>query len=103
MGDEEPRKRKTDKIEDALEPSNSGKDKGQTILIDGLPVPRMEPIEEVLSTNLFPEKMGMTTNIGGKIEPEVQRQATKYIRKNVVVFAFEPTDLKGIDPKLALH
>lgn len=73
MGDEEPRKRKAMRVEDVPESSSLGKDKGKAISIDGLSVPCMEPVEEILSIELFPGKMGMTTNIGGKMEPEIQR------------------------------
>lgn len=73
------------------------------MVVDGLPVPRMEQVEEVLSIKLFPGKIGMTTNIEVKMEPEVQRQVTECIRRNTDCFTFKPTDLKGIDPKIALH
>lgn len=63
----------------------------------------MEPVEKVLNIELFLGKTGMTTNIGGKMELEVQRQVTKCVWNNADVFAFKSTDLKGIDPKIALH
>lgn len=103
MENEEPRKKKTMRIEVTPKSSGLGKDKGKAILVNGLPVPRMEPGEEVLSVELFPRKTRMVTNIGAKMELEVQRHVTECIRRNTYVFAFKPTNLKGIDPKMALH
>lgn len=67
------RKRKAMKREDAAESNSSEKDKGKAISVDDLLVPYIKLVEEVLSVELFPRKIGMTTNIGAKIEPEVQK------------------------------
>lgn len=86
MGDEDSRKRKTMRIEDVPESSSSGKDKCKARSVDDLSVPRMESVEEILSVYLFPGKIGMTTNIGAKMEPRIQKHVTECIRRNVDVF-----------------
>lgn len=63
----------------------------------------MEPDGEVLSIELFLRKEGFTTKIGGGMDPEVERRIVYYLRENANVFAFAPSDLKGIDPKIAIH
>lgn len=73
MGEGEPRKRKAIQIDDAQEPSSTKIYKGNAILIDRLPVPHMEPVEEVLSIEFFPGKIGMTTKIEGRMEFEGQK------------------------------
>lgn len=66
-------------------------------------MPHMEPVEEFLNIELFLGKTRMTTRIGGRMEPEVHNLVTECVRRNVNIFAFKPTDLKGIDPKISMY
>lgn len=62
----------------------------------------MEPAEEVLSIALFLEMMGFTTKIGGNMELEATGRIIGCMR-NVDVFTFKQSNLKGIDPKIVVH
>lgn len=37
------------------------------------------------------------------MSPEVEKKIIACVRKNADVFAFQPSDLKGVDPKIAMH
>lgn len=60
--------------------------------------PRIEPAEETLKIELFPGNEGFSTKIEGRMGPEVEERVVACIRRNADVFAFHPSDLKGVDP-----
>lgn len=57
----------------------------------------MQPLEEVLSIELFPGKTGFTTEIGTQMPDDVSREIIRCLRRNTNVFAFSTSDLVGVD------
>lgn len=55
---------------------------------------QVEPGEEVLSIELFPEKEGFVTKIGKGMNPEVKNRIVDCLRRNADVFAFSPLILR---------
>lgn len=45
----------------------------------------------------------LTTRIGGSMEPAVEERVIECVIRNKNIFTFKPTDLKGVDPKIAVH
>lgn len=95
MGNEEPlKKKKVMRVEDIPDSNVGEKDKGKTILINSLPVPRMVPVEEVLNIELFPDKTGMTAHVGAKMESGVPELVIECIRRNADSSHSSPLTLK---------
>ena len=47
--------------------------------------------------------LGKTLNINKNLEKSQQEELTKILQKHSTAFAWEYTDMKGIDPKTCIH
>ncbi|XP_057811344.1 uncharacterized protein LOC131025564 [Salvia miltiorrhiza] len=65
--------------------------------------PLVSTSDACLLIELFPDKEGYTTRIGAGMAPILQREVTACLRRNADVFAFNTSDLKGINRELAEH
>ncbi|XP_057775305.1 uncharacterized protein LOC130994277 [Salvia miltiorrhiza] len=65
--------------------------------------PLVSTSDACLLIELFPDKEGYTTKIGAGMTPVLQREVTACLRRNADIFAFNTSDLKGIDRELAEH
>ncbi|KAL0458046.1 UNVERIFIED_CONTAM: Retrovirus-related Pol polyprotein from transposon gypsy [Sesamum latifolium] len=61
----------------------------------------IEPVEEHKSTELVPGEADITTRIGSQMAPGLETM--KFLRKNVDMFAWNPSDFKGINPEVIVH
>lgn len=67
--------------------------------------PRVTEFEdgEIMSIELLPERPGHSVRLGQQLPGEIQEALTGILRKNVDLFAWKPEDMKGINPKIAVH
>ncbi|XP_057811780.1 uncharacterized protein LOC131026016 [Salvia miltiorrhiza] len=65
--------------------------------------PLVSTSDACLLIELFPDREGYTTRIGAGMAPTLQKEVTACLRRNADVFAFNTSDLKGIDRELAEH
>ncbi|KAL0303748.1 UNVERIFIED_CONTAM: hypothetical protein Sradi_6242900 [Sesamum radiatum] len=63
----------------------------------------MEPAEEYKSTELIAGKSDKTTRIGSNMSESVETMMIELLRNHVDVFAWSPSDFKGIDPEVVVH
>lgn len=91
-------------IKECLSPKRQeGVEEGNSSICEEPRRLQMEPEEEILNVGLFSGKEGFATRIGGGMKPEVEGGIIECLRENADVFAFSPSDLKGIDPAIAVH
>ncbi|KAL0360969.1 UNVERIFIED_CONTAM: Retrovirus-related Pol polyprotein from transposon opus [Sesamum radiatum] len=64
---------------------------------------RMEPIEEFKTVELIAHQQGKTTRIGSKMSRRVEIMMVEFLRENVDMFAWSPSDFRGIDPEVIVH
>lgn len=64
--------------------------------------PQMQPVEELLSVELFPNRIGFITHIGTQMHDFVTKQLIDYLRQNADIFAFSSADPVGIEPEITL-
>ncbi|KAK4386039.1 hypothetical protein Sango_2474500 [Sesamum angolense] len=62
----------------------------------------MEPSDHK-EVQLVDEDTKTTTRIGAKLTEEVEKDRVIFLRKNVDIFAWSPSDCEGIDPKVIVH
>ncbi|XP_012846871.1 PREDICTED: uncharacterized protein LOC105966839 [Erythranthe guttata] len=65
--------------------------------------PRVTPMEELLTIELWPQTPVCTTRIDSEMSGEVCRELIAFLQENHDVFSWGPRDLKGIDPKFVQH
>lgn len=67
--------------------------------------PRVAELEdgEIMNIELYPEQRGQTVRMGRQLSRETQETLTKVLKENKDLFAWRPEDMKGIDPKIAMH
>lgn len=61
------------------------------------------PTEELRAVEIDPKHPGQTVRIGSHLEEEPIKALVKFLRRNRDVFASKPSDLLGINPKVAIH
>lgn len=61
------------------------------------------PTEELRAVEIDPKHPGQTVRIGSHLEEEPIQALVKFLRRNRDVFAWKPSDLLGINPKVAIH
>ncbi|KAL0313264.1 UNVERIFIED_CONTAM: hypothetical protein Sradi_5725700 [Sesamum radiatum] len=64
---------------------------------------RMEPIEEFKTVELIAHQPGKTTRIGSKMSRLVEIMMVEFLRENVDMFAWSPSDFRGINPEVIVH
>ncbi|KAL0400266.1 UNVERIFIED_CONTAM: hypothetical protein Sradi_2369900 [Sesamum radiatum] len=63
----------------------------------------MEPAKEYKSIELIAEKPDKTTRIGSNMSKSVETMMIELLRIHVDMFAWSPSDFKGIDPEVIVH
>ncbi|KAL0294618.1 UNVERIFIED_CONTAM: hypothetical protein Sradi_6877100 [Sesamum radiatum] len=64
---------------------------------------KIESIEEFKTVELIAHLPDRVTRIGSGISKTVQTMMIEFLRKNVDMFAWSPSDFKGIDPDVIVH
>ncbi|KAL0415850.1 UNVERIFIED_CONTAM: hypothetical protein Slati_3416900 [Sesamum latifolium] len=64
---------------------------------------RMVPAEEYKSIELIVGKPDKTTRIGSNMNKYVETMMIELLRNNMDMFAWSPSDFKGIDPEVIVH
>lgn len=65
--------------------------------------PYIRPMEDLVLVEIVPGKQGHTTKIGNQMEKKKEEELVKFMCDNHDVFAWSPTDIKGINPKVIVH
>ncbi|KAL0345564.1 UNVERIFIED_CONTAM: hypothetical protein Sradi_4387700 [Sesamum radiatum] len=63
----------------------------------------MEPAEEYKSIQLIIREPDKITRIGSNMSKSVQTLMIKFVRKSIDMFAWSPSDFKGIDPEVIVY
>ncbi|KAL2226654.1 UNVERIFIED_CONTAM: hypothetical protein Sindi_2024100 [Sesamum indicum] len=64
---------------------------------------RLEPAEEYKEVELISGDLHKTTCIESQMTKEMQMLTIDFLRKNNDMFAWSPSDFKGIDPEVIVH
>ncbi|KAL0404048.1 UNVERIFIED_CONTAM: Retrovirus-related Pol polyprotein from transposon gypsy [Sesamum radiatum] len=64
---------------------------------------RMEPVEEFKTVSLIAHLPEKVTRIGSKMSEAVETMMVEFLKENVDMFAWSPSDFKGIDPEVIVH
>ncbi|KAL0374129.1 UNVERIFIED_CONTAM: Retrovirus-related Pol polyprotein from transposon gypsy [Sesamum radiatum] len=64
---------------------------------------RMEPAEEYKSVELIEGKSDKTTRIGSSMNGSVETLMIELLKNHADIFAWSPSDFKGIDPEVIVH
>ncbi|KAL0413601.1 UNVERIFIED_CONTAM: Retrovirus-related Pol polyprotein from transposon gypsy [Sesamum radiatum] len=64
---------------------------------------RMEPVEEFKTVELIAHQPEKTTMIGSKMSKVVETMMIEFLRENVDMFAWSPSDFRVIDPEVIVH
>ncbi|XP_068344201.1 uncharacterized protein [Pyrus communis] len=62
-----------------------------------------KPKEDAEHIILDPHQCDKTTKIGSRLRPEENEELTTFHKENHDVFVWSPSDMPGIDPKIACH
>ncbi|XP_070667586.1 uncharacterized protein [Malus domestica] len=62
-----------------------------------------KPEEDAEDIILDPQQPEKTAKIGSRLSPDEKEELTIFLRKNRDIFAWSPSDMPGIDPKVACH
>ncbi|KAL0455883.1 UNVERIFIED_CONTAM: hypothetical protein Slati_0927500 [Sesamum latifolium] len=64
---------------------------------------RIEPVEEHRSIELIAGQPDKVTRIGSSMSKSMETMMIEFLRKSVDLFAWSPSDFKGIDPEVIVH
>ncbi|KAL2238352.1 UNVERIFIED_CONTAM: Transposon Ty3-G Gag-Pol polyprotein [Sesamum indicum] len=64
---------------------------------------RITPIDEHKEIELVPGDATKTTKIGSKLERGLETMMITFLRSNLDMFAWSPSDFKGINPEIIVH
>ncbi|KAK4400573.1 Retrovirus-related Pol polyprotein from transposon opus [Sesamum angolense] len=64
---------------------------------------RIEPVEEHKEIELVLDEPEKTTRIGSRLSARMETLAIEFLRKNMDVFAWNPSDFKGINLEIIVH
>ncbi|KAL2227192.1 UNVERIFIED_CONTAM: Retrovirus-related Pol polyprotein from transposon [Sesamum indicum] len=64
---------------------------------------RITPIDEHKEIELVPGDASKTTKIGSKLERGLETMMITFLRSNIDMFAWSPSDFKGINPEIIVH
>ncbi|KAL2248305.1 UNVERIFIED_CONTAM: Transposon Ty3-G Gag-Pol polyprotein [Sesamum indicum] len=64
---------------------------------------RITPINEHKEIELVPGDASKTTKIGSKLERGLETMMITFLRSNLDMFAWSPSDFKGINPEIIVH
>ncbi|KAK4397466.1 hypothetical protein Sango_1583200 [Sesamum angolense] len=64
---------------------------------------RIEPTEEYKKVKLVIGELSKTTRIGSRLISQMETLIIEFPRKNTDMFAWSPSDFKGIDPEVIVH
>ncbi|KAL0291763.1 UNVERIFIED_CONTAM: hypothetical protein Sradi_7014900 [Sesamum radiatum] len=63
----------------------------------------IEPVEEDKEIELVPGEPEKTTRIGSRLSSQMETLTIEFLRKNSNMFAWNPSNFKGIDPEVIVH
>lgn len=63
----------------------------------------VRPTEELRSIEIDPEHPGHVVRIGSHLAEEPASALIGFLKRNRDVFAWKPSDLTGVGPKVAIH
>ncbi|KAL0400151.1 UNVERIFIED_CONTAM: hypothetical protein Sradi_2358400 [Sesamum radiatum] len=64
---------------------------------------KIEPVEEFKTVELIAHQLDKVTRIGSGMSNTVETMMIEFLRKNVDMFAWSPSDFKGIDPEVIVQ
>ncbi|KAL0344710.1 UNVERIFIED_CONTAM: hypothetical protein Sradi_4302300 [Sesamum radiatum] len=64
---------------------------------------RIEPVEEFKTVELIAHQADKITRIGSGMSEAVEMLMIEFLKENVDMFAWSPSDFKGIDPEVIVH
>ncbi|KAL0420544.1 UNVERIFIED_CONTAM: Retrovirus-related Pol polyprotein from transposon gypsy [Sesamum latifolium] len=64
---------------------------------------RIEPMEEHRSVELTAGQPEKVTRVGSSMSKSMETMMIEFLRKSVDLFAWNPSDFKGIDPEVIVH
>ncbi|KAL0312958.1 UNVERIFIED_CONTAM: hypothetical protein Sradi_5695100 [Sesamum radiatum] len=66
-------------------------------------IERIEPTEEYKDVELIPKEPSKLTTIRSHLNSQMETLIIEFLRKNIDMFAWSPSHLKGIDPEVIVH
>ncbi|KAL0403666.1 UNVERIFIED_CONTAM: Retrovirus-related Pol polyprotein from transposon gypsy [Sesamum radiatum] len=64
---------------------------------------RIEPVEKFKTVRLIAHVPEKVTRIGSKMSKEVETMMIEFLKENVDMFAWSPSDFQGINPEVIVH
>lgn len=68
-----------------------------------MPEMQIQPKEEQMHVELFPDKSGRTTRIGTQLEHHITEDLIRCLRRNAYIFTSSTKDMTCIDPGVTMH
>ncbi|KAL0416497.1 UNVERIFIED_CONTAM: hypothetical protein Slati_3481600 [Sesamum latifolium] len=64
---------------------------------------RIEPVEKHKEIELVPSEPKKVTRIRSRFSLQMETLTIEFLRKNTNLFAWSPSDFKGLDPEVIVH